>query len=282
MNPSPPQVRDQPDSTLLLSAPWSRLDYYERVDSTQTLAARRAATGEPLWGRVLWAERQTAGRGRRSRAWVSALGGLYVTLGLPHAMDWPPRRLGWLPLTAALSCVETLADLFGVDARVKWPNDVYLEGAKLGGFLGEVLTPPAGAGRPASAGDLYLMGMGLNWLNDLSILDGDGVPATHLGEHVSSLTLGDRETFLHQWLDRLARHQAGMIANHEAAIRELTAQVEAILWCRGRRVELEETEQGRQEGVLLGLGPDATARIERPDGSVVDVHCGRQAPGENE
>ena len=235
-----------------------------------------------MWGRVLWAERQTSGRGRRGRAWVSAPGGLYVTLGLPHPMDWPPSRLGWLPLTAALSCAEALADLFGVDARVKWPNDVYLEGAKLGGFLGEVLTPPAGAGRPTPAGALYLMGMGLNWLNDLSSLDGDGAPATHLGEHVSSLTLAGRETFLTQWLERLERRQTGMIANHEAAIRDLTAQVEATLWRRGRRVTLEETEQGRQEGVLLGLGPDASARIKRPDGSLVDVHCGRQAPGRND
>jgi BirA family transcriptional regulator, biotin operon repressor / biotin---[acetyl-CoA-carboxylase] ligase len=102
----------------------------DEVDSTNAEARRRAEAGErgPLW---IMAARQTAGRGRRGRAWETAEGNLAATLLLA-----PPGNFAQLSFAAALA-VADLARHFAPDMRVtvKWPNDVLVDGRKLAGIL---------------------------------------------------------------------------------------------------------------------------------------------------
>ena len=106
---------------------------HAELDSTNEEARRLAEAGEggPLW---IMAERQTAGRGRRGRAWATAAGNLAATLLLrPGA----PRALtGQLSFAAALAAADMAAH-FAPDApiAVKWPNDVLAGGKKLAGLL---------------------------------------------------------------------------------------------------------------------------------------------------
>lgn len=89
----------------------------------------RSGAGEGLW---LRAERQTAGKGRQGRPWVSPLGNLYAsTLMRLRPSDPPPATLA---LVAAVALEETVA-VFGVRATLKWPNDLLVGGAKLSGIL---------------------------------------------------------------------------------------------------------------------------------------------------
>lgn len=130
------------------------LKEFESLDSTNEEARRLAAsdTPVPIWIR---AERQTAGRGRRGRAWESPAGNLAATLLLRP--DRPASECAQLSFVAALAAAETVATFLPAsEIRVKWPNDVLAGGRKIAGIL---LESASGAGSVP----LWLaIGIGLN------------------------------------------------------------------------------------------------------------------------
>jgi len=131
-----------------LSAPWTDIEVYAEVDSTNrvTVDAARAGRSEGL---VVVAELQTGGRGRLGREWVSpARAGL--TLSLLLRPDVPPARRSWLTALVALAAAVAVSERSGLDVAVKWPNDLVVDDRKLGGLLAEV------------AGDAVVVGLGLN------------------------------------------------------------------------------------------------------------------------
>ncbi|HRD78506.1 MAG TPA: biotin--[acetyl-CoA-carboxylase] ligase, partial [Hyphomicrobiaceae bacterium] len=119
------------------------------VGSTNSEALRRAAMGEagPLW---IAAERQIAGRGRSGRAWDGLPGNLFATLLM--SPECAIARIGELALVAGLAAHdaasaalahETPASAAGL--KLKWPNDLECDGAKLAGILCESVVVAAGA-----------------------------------------------------------------------------------------------------------------------------------------
>lgn len=135
-----------------LGRAWPGLDVQvlPEIDSTNTELMRRAREGhtQPV---LLVAERQTAGRGRLGRAWASEAAGqsLAFSLGVPLA----PRDWSGLSLAVGLA----LADALHPDVRLKWPNDLWWQGRKLGGILIET-AGSGSAGNPRYA----VVGVGLN------------------------------------------------------------------------------------------------------------------------
>lgn len=128
---------------------------FDVLPSTNDEAARLARAGAPE-GTVVWALRQTAGRGRRGRSWTSAEGNLFVSLILrPQA---PPARAAELSFVAALAVAETVDALNagGPAALCKWPNDVLLGAGKIAGIL---LESEAGDGGDAA---WVVVGVGVN------------------------------------------------------------------------------------------------------------------------
>jgi BirA family transcriptional regulator, biotin operon repressor / biotin---[acetyl-CoA-carboxylase] ligase len=116
-----------------------RLEAHAALGSTNEAALARARAGEggPLW---ITASRQTAGRGRRGRAWVSEPGNLYATLLLTDPS--PPHRAAELSFVAALAVHDAMVALVASAApavaprvAIKWPNDVLIDGAKSAGIL---------------------------------------------------------------------------------------------------------------------------------------------------
>lgn len=107
---------------------------FDALPSTNDEAARLARAGVPD-GSMVWALQQTAGRGRRGRAWVSQPGNLFVSFILRPPV--PPARAAELTFVASLALAETLTGLAGPGRTVacKWPNDVLLDGAKVAGIL---------------------------------------------------------------------------------------------------------------------------------------------------
>jgi BirA family transcriptional regulator, biotin operon repressor / biotin---[acetyl-CoA-carboxylase] ligase len=111
-------------------------------------------------GRAVLALRQQSGQGRRGRAWHHGEGGLALSIGVRVARDQEWRG-ALLPFLLGLAVVETLemrAKSKGLDSaelRLKWPNDIYFEGKKMGGILGQ--------SRPVSEGSkAFILGLGLN------------------------------------------------------------------------------------------------------------------------
>lgn len=109
------------------------VEVFDETDSTMLEARRRAERGElgPAW---LIAKRQTAGRGRRGRSWVTIDGNLLATYLFAPAR--PPAEIALLGFAAGLAIAETL-ESFGAKRAVtlKWPNDVLVGGAKVAGIL---------------------------------------------------------------------------------------------------------------------------------------------------
>jgi BirA family transcriptional regulator, biotin operon repressor / biotin---[acetyl-CoA-carboxylase] ligase len=122
------------------------------VESTQAVAWRLAAEGRPD-RTVVVADHQSAGRGRRGRAWTDAPG----TSLLVSILVRPRVPLGLWPLfslTTAVAAVEALRRSTGLEARLKWPNDVLARGRKLGGILLE--------SRGSAHDPVLVIGVGLN------------------------------------------------------------------------------------------------------------------------
>ncbi len=133
------------------SGPW-HIDLVEETGSTNADLLARAAAGEDIDGAVLIAESQTAGRGRHGRSWstpprsqIALSAGVGVT-GVPSD-TW-----GWLPLLTGVAVVDAVAELAGVAAGLKWPNDVLVGTGKLAGILAEVAAPQP----------VVVVGLGLN------------------------------------------------------------------------------------------------------------------------
>lgn len=118
-----------------------RIVRFETVTSTSDVAREMAENGEPE-GTVVVAARQTAGRGRLGRKWVSRAGeGLWASVILRPAISL--ERAALLTMAMALSIRRVLEQGFGLPAAVKWPNDVLIRGRKVAGILAEAgQTPP--------------------------------------------------------------------------------------------------------------------------------------------
>ncbi len=118
------------------------LTRFAEIDSTNEEARRLAAGGQrdPVW---IVAERQTAGRGRRGRAWDSPTGNLAATLLI--APDRPASECAQLSFVTAIAAADTVAGFApGADVKVKWPNDVLGDGRKLVGILLESASGESG------------------------------------------------------------------------------------------------------------------------------------------
>ncbi|HWA66841.1 MAG TPA: biotin--[acetyl-CoA-carboxylase] ligase [Mycobacteriales bacterium] len=165
---------------------WREIRVVDTAVSTNADLAVEAKQGAPE-GLVLVAEHQTSGRGRLDRQWESpARAGLTFSALLRPSLDL--SHLSLLPLIAGLATVEAIAAVSGVEARLKWPNDILVEGRKLGGLLVEI------------AGGAAVVGIGIN----VSTRDIE-LPV----ERATSIALAggvtDREPLLKEVLRSLAR-----------------------------------------------------------------------------
>ena len=125
------------------------LVYLESCDSTNRQCMQRAQDGL-----IVISEHQSAGRGRRGKQWISPQAqNLYASIGLSKSL--PPQYLGLISLLVGVSIADSLRQNGYQGVALKWPNDILLEGKKLGGILIET--------RAKSAQEFYLViGIGLN------------------------------------------------------------------------------------------------------------------------
>ena len=112
-----------------------RIHYFPEIGSTMD-AARELAKKGAGEGTIVIAEVQTRGRGRLSREWLSPKGGIYFTLLLRPRIS--PAYAPRINLMASVAVAATIRKLFGLNAELKWPNDVLIEGKKLCGILAEM------------------------------------------------------------------------------------------------------------------------------------------------
>ena len=135
---SAPDVMDAAELKSIWKPKWVGCEilYFDSIDSTNTKAQELAEKGYPS-GTLVVADKQVAGKGRRGRNWESPSGcGIFMTLMLKP--DINPNNASMLTLVSALAVAKALADITGKDAKIKWPNDIVIDGRKVCGILTEM------------------------------------------------------------------------------------------------------------------------------------------------
>jgi BirA family biotin operon repressor/biotin-[acetyl-CoA-carboxylase] ligase len=207
---------------------FGRLVHVRSCGSTQDLAASDAG-GDA----VFWADHQTAGRGRQNREWHDEPGAdLCATFRVCAVLPSPLA----LPAALPVAVVQAVEPLVGRELRIKWPNDVFLDGRKLCGVLID-----AGVGRP----DTYLCGVGIN-CNRVRFPPDLEASATSLA--VATGREVDRGGLLVALGERLS---AVVDALLERRHDDLVAVFRARLGLVGRRVQVEAGDVS--EGTLTDL-----------------------------
>lgn len=145
----------------LLATVGSTSDYLARCDPPADGSAH-----------ICIAECQTAGRGRRGRSWLAPAGGA-VTLSVARSLPLAPADAVSLGLAVGVAVTDTLASLQATDIGLKWPNDMVVNGAKLGGILIDVAGESAGPTRA-------VVGIGLNYALPAAAVTGLGREVTDL------------------------------------------------------------------------------------------------------
>lgn len=141
-------------------APYSSLEVVEDIGSTNAELLASAAAGAPDRS-VLLAEHQASGRGRLGRVWTAPPRTQVAVSVLLRPGAVSPTLFGWLPLVTGLAIRDGLREAGGVDATLKWPNDVLVDGRKIAGILAEMTTVPAEGDYPVRL-PAIVVGVGIN------------------------------------------------------------------------------------------------------------------------
>jgi len=224
--------------------------HYRVIDSTNERGRALALAGAPS-GTVVTADEQTGGRGRRGRTWSAPPGkallcsAILRPLGSEHAL---------LPLAVPLAVCETAESLAPVECELKWPNDIWLDGMKLGGVLIEAQPP-----------EWAVIGVGLNVAIGPEEFPADlRHPATSLRHGVAV------EDALAALVERL---DGWVAADRERVVAEFSRR-DAL---RGRRVEWQSAGGTAGAGAGVADGID-----ERGNLVVVDEEDERHSLGSGE
>ena len=217
----------------------------------RALVERMAAEDTDLLPTCVVARRQTAGKGRAGRTWT-AVGEDAVAVSL--VAPWPegPGRIR-VPVSAGIALARSLSLSFGLDLRLKWPNDLFCRGKKLAGILVEGRALPEGAG-------YVVVGVGLNVFTTRAELDSLGLSAA------TSLALeGVDATLLRGDLPLVAVLSA-LDETLEGEIDDLPAAFAAVTLHRvGDPVEVRDGDRV-VAGRYRGLTADGLLRLETDDG----------------
>ena len=229
-----------------------RIHYFAELPSTMDTAKDMARKNCPDFTVVI-AGCQTAGRGRLNRQWLSNEGGLYFTLVLRP--DIPLQASFRVNFLASLTLARMLRDAYGVDADVKWPNDILVDDRKLSGMLSEL---------EAEADRVFFIniGMGINVNNEPAVLEPAPISLKKiLGREVSRIELLTR--FLDEFEKRLKNLQLEtVIAEWKQYTVTLQRQVRVV------------TRQEVIEGRALDVDDNGALMVELADGSVKKIIYG--------
>lgn len=236
-----------------------RLVCYQKTDSTNVRAAQLAEEGA-AHGMLVVADAQSDGRGRRGRSWASPKGkNVYFSLLLRPA--FPPDKASMLTLVMALAVKETIEEVCGTEAKIKWPNDIVVSGKKVTGILTELRMQ-------GTAIDHVVIGVGINVKAQAF--------APEYAEHATSL-----ETEVQR---KISKEQliAGVMAHFEKAYDLFLQTMDLSLLCEaynaalvncGREVRVLDPK-GEYTGIAQGINHKGELLVQLTDKTVQEVYAG--------
>src|SRR5579859_1963531 len=214
----------------------------ERCSSTNALLLESGVERPTL----LACEEQTAGRGRRGRRWHSAPG-RSITFSLASPVRQPLRELAALSLVAGVACVRALRALGAAPLALKWPNDLVIEGAKLGGILVETRAQPGST--------LAVIGVGINFGSSRTL-------GTRVRRRIAFLERYVRGASRNEVIQALAGALLHALAAFEAeGLQTVKTDWEAMDAHAGQRLRVRLADGSIVSGIASGLGADGALRL---------------------
>ncbi|MEJ2656077.1 MAG: biotin--[acetyl-CoA-carboxylase] ligase [Desulfobacterales bacterium] len=230
----------------------SKIHYFDAVDSTMDIARDLARNHCPHFTVVI-AGRQKKGRGRLKRTWLSFEGGLYFTIVVRPEM--PPAFSSRFNFAASMILAQTLHSLFNVNAAVKWPNDILVDGKKVAGILSEM-------DAETDRVNFINIGIGIN-------VNNDPMPYEPMASSIKKI-LGksvERKELLKVFLDRFEH------AINDADLVHVVSQWKKYTETLNRPVKIVTTREV-SEGFAVDVDDDGALILKLPDGSLKRIIYG--------
>jgi BirA family biotin operon repressor/biotin-[acetyl-CoA-carboxylase] ligase len=244
----------------LAGLPLGPLRFFKTISSTNDEAARWVELGAPDLA-LVFADEQTAGRGRAGRRWFTPAGSA-LAFSLVLRFDWPVDLSSFLAGISALGSLavsDALIQHYALAAQIKWPNDVLVNRKKLAGILAEAYWQGDRLGA-------VILGIGVN-VTSQAVPPPDSLiyPATSVQGETDQPV--DRLELLHQILSALLIRRSSLGAD------EFLCDWEDRLAFRGEWVQITQQEIPL-EGRLIGVKQDGALRLVTPAGQEVTVYTG--------
>lgn len=239
--------------------------YLPAVDSTNTYALSPVLRGAAA-GTLIVAETQTAGRGRLGRQWLSPPGcGLYLSLLLRPALSG--EALPRVTLAAGVAVCLAVEQATGLQPKLKWPNDILLDGKKAGGILTETAGMAPGAAEPRP---LVVVGIGVNVNTPAALFPGP------LAAHATSLLAAAGRPFARSLiLTALAAEvERAVAALEQGRWPEILRQWRARDGTRGRALSWVTPGRKTVRGESLGIDDQGLLHIRDAEGRIHAVLSG--------
>lgn len=233
--------------------------HMEETDSTNNQAKAYGACGEPS-GTLFIADRQSDGRGRRGRKWLSEeTSGIWMSILLRPQIS--PDKASMLTLVAAMSVADTIESISGVHCEIKWPNDIVMNDRKVCGILTEMSATPGCI-------DYVVIGIGIN-LNTKEFAP----DIEHMATSVALETgrVFGREQVINVWGKSFKRYYDTFLKTGDLSA--LCEEYNKMLINTGRLVKLV-CQDGERLAEAVGIDDRGALIVKNTDGSISCITAG--------
>jgi BirA family biotin operon repressor/biotin-[acetyl-CoA-carboxylase] ligase len=237
--------------------------YRETADSTQNIAISLAGSKPDSHGTVVIAEQQKSGRGRQRRKWVSPKGGVWLSVILKPSI--PTAKITLLPFVAALAVCDAIKATTGLDARLKWPNDVMILGKKVAGILLDISAE-------ADQVNYAVVGIGINANIDSAVVSArlDGIKITSISDELGRST--SRLDLTKSLLENLERYYVEMEQQGTSTILQKWKKRSDML---GRKVAVVQNDNNKTiQGIAADVNDDGSLLLRTDKGDEINIVSG--------
>ena len=244
---------------ILKATPVSEFRYYDSIGSTNDEAQKWADAGAPDFALVI-ADEQTKGRGRFSRQWVTKPGSSLALSLIWHPSQKETRRLALFAPLCGLALRDTIHSKLGLNAEIKWPNDVLISSKKTAGILVE----SAWSGEKVSN---VILGIGINFSHQsLPPANSQLFRATCLEDELGRPI--DRLDFLSAFLNSMSSWRTGLGSEF------FFTEWQKNLAFKGQWVRIEDSQKTSIIGTIKGIDTDGNLVLILENGSEQDFAAG--------
>lgn len=234
------------------------IEYFEQLESTNTAASRLINSTPALDNVLILTAEQTAGRGQGNHKWYAGQGALTFSL-IRHFSNLRGNELATLGLATGIGVAEALQKLTPAAIQLKWPNDIFVEGKKLGGVLIE--TTQAAPQTP-------VIGIGLNINNSIQ----DHLPENVAASSISLIDLIGKTSNLTELLIGLLSRLNNFYKQLNAKTADIPANWNVRCMFNGSKVDFVQGEM-RYQATCHGVQADG-ALLLKIDGEIRPFYSG--------